>query len=315
MTKEYSSDFMESLTADVRAFVRNLRVRRPTESAVPLGARHWPRVSIVVPSYNQAEFIERTLLSIINQGYQNLELIVIDGGSNDGTLGILRRYREHISYWVSEKDRGQSEALNKGFAQATGDIYGWMNADDLYAPEALTTAVEVFKKNKSAQVVFGDWLEVDREDKVLVYNYAFDFRRRHMAYEGFHLNAQASFWRMQLHADFGTFDESLHRTMDYDMLLRFGILLGDRGFVRVACPMACFRRHPDQKTQGFDAVVANEHRYIATKLGLKKFAVSGKFMRLAYRWRRAFWYAKRGGLRYLWKKIQEATVLRLRTYL
>lgn len=92
----------------------------------------WPKISVVVPSYNQADFIEETLLSIINQNYPDLELIVIDGGSSDGSVEIIKKYENIISYWVSEKDRGQSHAINKGFEKAKGEWIAWMNSDDCY---------------------------------------------------------------------------------------------------------------------------------------------------------------------------------------
>ena len=94
------------------------------------------KISIIVPSYNQRNFIEKSILSILNQNYSNLELIVIDGGSTDGTLDVIKKYEKYISFWMSEPDEGQSDALNKGFSRATGDVFGWLNSDDLYMPNA-----------------------------------------------------------------------------------------------------------------------------------------------------------------------------------
>jgi glycosyltransferase involved in cell wall biosynthesis len=92
------------------------------------------KISIVMPSYNQVKFIENSILSILNQEYHSIELIIVDGGSTDGTTDIIKKYEKHIAYWVSEKDEGQSDALNKGFEKCTGEIYGWLNADDVYLP-------------------------------------------------------------------------------------------------------------------------------------------------------------------------------------
>ena len=94
--------------------------------------KNFERVSIVMPSYNKKDFIERSILSVINQNYPNIELIIVDGGSADGTIEIIRKYEKNIAFWISEKDNGQSDALNKGFKHCTGKIYGFLNSDDIY---------------------------------------------------------------------------------------------------------------------------------------------------------------------------------------
>src|SRR5437899_12310613 len=94
----------------------------------------YPKISIVTPSYNQAEYLEETILSVLNQEYPNIEYIVIDGGSSDGSVEIIRKYEKHLFYWITESDRGQSDALVKGFNRATGEIFSWLCSDDLYKP-------------------------------------------------------------------------------------------------------------------------------------------------------------------------------------
>ena len=111
---------------------------------------NYPKISIVMPSYNQAEFIEKSILSVLNQDYKNIELIIIDGGSNDGTIEIIKKYQDYIFFWVSEKDKGQSDALNKGFKLASGEIYGWLNSDDIYLPNAFHNLMLAFKNNSSS---------------------------------------------------------------------------------------------------------------------------------------------------------------------
>lgn len=278
-------------------FVSNLL----TDSEGPTrGESSCPRISVVMPSYNQGKYIERSILSVLNQNYPNLDFIIVDGGSTDGTVDIIRKYERHLSFWCSEPDKGQSDALNNGFAHATGGICGWLNSDDLYLPGALEYAAEAFRADPEAMVVFGDWWEINNEDKVTSINYAFDFSLAHFIHEGFHLNSQAMFWRREAHQRFGEFDVRLHRTMDYDLILRLGQAAGQAAFKRIPQPLACFRRHAEQKTLSFDRAVHDEHRLIASKNGIDiKYSLLGKAIRLIYRFRRAYWYAKRGGLAYV----------------
>jgi glycosyltransferase involved in cell wall biosynthesis len=259
-----------------------------------------PKISVIVPALNQAAFVERTLLSILNQGYPNLELIVVDGGSTDGTLEVLDRYKDHISHLSSSPDNGQSDALNRGFAKATGDIMAWMNSDDLYLPGALRAAADAFRAFPDATVIFGDWWSIDSEDRVSEICLAFDFSLGQMKYEGFHLNSQAMFWSKDAHRRFGSFDVSLHRTMDYDLIVRLGLNEGERRFVRIPAALACFRRHAAQKTTEAGAdLVRREHQYIASKNGFSmKYSAIGPILRLFFRFRRLWWYIRRGGLAY-----------------
>lgn len=288
----------EAEAMSLKAFV-GAKLAAPAENPRHAPVVGIPKISIVIPSYNQATFLERTILSVLNQAYPNLELIVIDGGSNDGSESILRRYSPYLSYWHSRPDGGQSDALNLGFTRATGDIYGWLNSDDLYLPNALTEVANVFQLHLDSSVVYGDWLEIDQSDNVTSSNFAFDFSAKHLIYEGFHLNTQAMFWRAETHGKSGVFDVNLHRTMDYDLILRMAFSEGESAFQRIARPLACFRRHPGQKTIGFDSVVEEEHRRIAAKHGFNdKFTFVGRLYRMAFRVRRAWWYTRRGGLGY-----------------
>lgn len=263
----------------------------------------WPKISIVTPSYNQAKFLERTILSVLNQNYPNLEYIVIDGGSTDGSEEIIKKYEKYLAYWISEPDRGQSHALNKGFQIASGDILGWLNADDLYMPGVFYMIYNYFNGNKKINIVFGDYFTIDSEDKIISKEYAFDFNVQHFIYEGFYLNAQSMFWLKEVHDRFGSFNENLNRTMDYDMILRFGLNEGNQSFLRIPVLIGCFRRHDQQKTKGLDKLVLYEHRLIANEnnCGLK-FTAIGKVLRLLFRFRRAYWYLKRGGPDYLLTK-------------
>jgi len=250
-----------------------------------------------MPSYNQSRYIERSIQSILLQGYPNLELIIIDGGSTDGSVEVIRQYNNYIDYWVSEPDCGQSEALNKGFSRCTGDIYGWLNSDDTYLPQSFQYAADAFKRVPKKNIVFGDWLSIDEHDNILDVNHAFDFSLGQFKYEGFHLNAQSMFWRAHVHDSFGGFDVSLNNTMDYQMIIEFGLQQGQQSFYRIPYILGAFRRYQGQKTSNFDSCVANEHKRIANRYGYSdKYTLIGMVKRLFYRTRRAIWYFKRGGI-------------------
>ena len=269
--------------------------------------KDWPKISIVMPAFNQAQFIERSILSVLNQGYPNIELIIIDGGSSDGTVEIIKRYEDQIAYWVSEKDEGQSDALNKGFSRASGEIYGWLNSDDLYTPEAFESAVDAFRVNQKKMVVFGDWLSIDIYDNPVDLHHAFDFNLNHFKYEGFHLNAQSMFWRSDVHEGFNGFDVDLYNTMDYQMILEFGINIGQEKFLRIPKVLGAFRRYDGQKTGDFIPSVLREHQSMALRYGyMNKYGSFGVLKRLPYRFRRAYWYFKRGGLRELLSRLKAA---------
>jgi hypothetical protein len=122
-------------------------------------------VSIITPSYNQAAYVEQTICSVLDQDFPNIEYIVIDGASTDGSVDIIKKYAAKFAYWVSEKDNGQAEAINKGFARASGDIIAWLNSDDYYLPGTVSAAVKIFEENPDVVLVYGDMLAVDKYGK------------------------------------------------------------------------------------------------------------------------------------------------------
>src|SRR5512146_173069 len=115
-----------------------------------------PKVSIITPSYNQGRFLETTIQSVLAQDYPNLEYIIVDGGSKDESVEIIKKYQQHLTWWVSEKDKGHADALNKGFARATGEILAWLNSDDIYEPGAVSEAVAFLKEHPAVGMVYGD---------------------------------------------------------------------------------------------------------------------------------------------------------------
>lgn len=123
----------------------------------------YPKVTIITPSYNQAQFIDETIQSVLSQGYPNLEYGIVDGGSTDGSVDIIRRYADRLDWWVSERDKGQGEAINKGFSRATGEIVAWLNSDDVYLPGAIHAAVRALQEHPECGLVYGDVVSIDAE--------------------------------------------------------------------------------------------------------------------------------------------------------
>ncbi len=179
-----------------------------------------PKVSIVTPSYNQAHFLEKTIQSVLSQDYPNLEYIIVDGGSTDGSVEIIRRYADRLAWWVSERDKGQTDALNKGFGRAAGDILAWINSDDTYNPGAIREAVEYLLAHPEAGMVYGDADLIDADGVVLGRFPASqtDYRRLRQGYV--HIPQQSSFFRGELWRKVGPLDPSFYFAMDYDLWVR-----------------------------------------------------------------------------------------------
>lgn len=264
----------------------------------------WPKISIVMPSFNHSQYIEKSILSVLNQGYPNLEFIIIDGGSIDGTVEIIKKYSKYIHYWISEKDYGQSDALNKGFQKASGQIYGWLNSDDLYLPQTFFHIIDAFLKNNNKLLIFGDWLTIDENDKIIDLNHAFNFNLNHFKYEGFHLNSQSMLWKSELHKKFSGYNLNFYNTMDYQMILEFGII-AEKNFLRIDKVFGAFRRHELQKTgPTISPKIMEEHLIMSKKYNYTdKYNIFGKLKRLYFRFRRAYWYFKRGGIRNLVRRL------------
>ncbi len=178
------------------------------------------RISIITPSYNQAAYLEKTIQSIISQGYDDLEYILIDGGSNDGSLEIIEKYKEYFTFWVSEKDKGQSHAINKGFEKATGDIITWINSDDQLTPNSLHKIAAEFEKDKSKEIfvvhgktiLFGE----NMQDKEFGAS-ATDFLERSLA--GLPFPQPSSFFRKELIEKYGQLKQEFHFGMDYEFFV------------------------------------------------------------------------------------------------
>lgn len=204
----------------------------------------WPRVSIVTPSYNQGQFLEETIRSVLLQGYPNLEYLIIDGGSTDGSVEIIRRHEPWLAYWVSEADNGQSEAINKGFAASTGTILAWLNSDDRYRPGAIETAVQALAANLDAGVIYGDCIEIDETGRDLRTYEARDFDLRRQVVKQT-IPQPAAFFRRAVWEEIGPLRTDLHYTMDRDFWNRAALHFS---FAHVSAVMADMRMHASSKS-------------------------------------------------------------------
>ena len=212
-----------------------------------------PVISIITPSYNQKQFLGETLSSVASQGYPRIEHIVIDGGSSDGSAELIRQHADALTYWVSEKDRGQSHAINKGFALATGDVLTWLNSDDTFLPGALEVVGQVFADHPDVDFVYGDFLYTDVAGRPM--------RRRHvfasMLYETLlyhdYLGQPAVFFRRTLLEKVGPVDESLHYCMDWDLFLRMWKVCRPR---HVAAVLATYRLDQAAKSNAEDSAAS-----------------------------------------------------------
>lgn len=180
-----------------------------------------PSITIVTPSYNQAAFLERTLRSVHEQNYPKIEHLVVDGGSTDGSVDIIRRYQDRLAWWVSEKDRGQSHAINKGLTRATGDVVGWLNSDDTLAPGALLRIGRIYAACPDVDLVYGNTCLIDADDRVLRRAVSFQVGRRALIRLNRNIWCQpGTTWRRALQDRIGVLDESLHFAMDGDLWIR-----------------------------------------------------------------------------------------------
>ncbi|MFQ5853820.1 MAG: glycosyltransferase family 2 protein, partial [Candidatus Binatia bacterium] len=179
--------------------------------------RSYPLISVVTPSYNQAGYLERTILSVLDQNYPELEYIIIDGGSTDGSVDIIKRYDKYLKYWVSEPDRGQSHAINKGFQRATGELLGWLNSDDYYMPAALDRVAEVALANPGAGAFVGIGQIVDSRDRVIYYkepNSQITLESLYNWMNGGNFLQPSCFVTRGAREDAGKLDETIHMAFD-----------------------------------------------------------------------------------------------------
>lgn len=206
----------------------------------------FPKISIVTPSFNQAEYLERTIRSVLDQGYPNLEFIIIDGGSTDGSVEIIRRYESRLAYWVSEADRGQAHAINKGLAMSTGEWVAWQNSDDVYYSGALHRVAELARRQPTSELIVGDMNLISEDDCVIRSMRYVRPTYKSILAEGMVLANQSAFWRRSFHENGHYLDETLECIFDREWFLR--VLKMKVRVAHTPFILGALRLHRDTKT-------------------------------------------------------------------
>ena len=247
-----------------------------------------PKISIVIPSYNQAAYLEETLKSVFCQNYPNTEVLVLDGGSKDGSIQIIEKYAPKLAYWVSKPDGGQTPALIDGFQRTTGDIQCWLNSDDLLTPGSLRVIGEAFRNRPDVDVVFGDAIWMDASGRHLRVQKEIPFNRFLWFHTYNYIPGMSTFWRKSLYERVGGLDPTFNLAMDADLWIRFSDAKAK--FLHVKEILSKTRFHPEQKTRKLNQQSQSEIQKIyfryhprsrAEILSLKRFLA--RSLRIAWR--------------------------------
>lgn len=226
----------------------------------------FPKITIVTPSYNQALYLEATIQSVLAQNYPNLEYFVVDGGSSDGSVEIIQKYSDQLAWWVSEPDQGQSEAINKGLARASGEVITWLNSDDLLAPNALHTVASLFADHPNAGLVHGEstifWGNAHQPTKEMT-KAALGDDIVLQSLGGMPFAQPSAFFHRRAIDTFGLLDQRLHYAMDYNLFAQIAL---NYDLVQSSARLSCYRMHDDSKSTLHNAHFAREYAVIIGRL-------------------------------------------------
>jgi glycosyltransferase involved in cell wall biosynthesis len=229
------------------------------------------KISIITPSYNQGQFIEETILSVLNQTYKNIEYILIDGESTDNTLEIINRYKDKIDVVISEKDKGQSDAINKGFRLSTGKLVGWINSDDILYPDCVEKIARLYAENPDGSIYYSASIDlIDKEGKVLSQRVQKIAGKDYLLNKNYEVLQQGSFYETNCLKRVGYVDENIYFGMDLDLWLR--LLDFGKVYYSEGSSLSAFRIWEDTKTSQAGTLFLKDVERIINKYGAKKFS-------------------------------------------
>ena len=223
----------------------------------------FPKISIITPSYNQGHYIEQTILSVISQGYPNLEYIIIDGGSIDNTVDIIKKYADKITYWVSEPDKGQSDALNKGLQKCTGEIFNWINSDDYFEEGTLFKIAQYFTDHPSTDLLCGYCSYFNSKTLQQTFLHRSEiFATVEETLIQQTINQPSSFFKLSVVQGLGGINKDLHYCMDLDLWFRYLVQYGQKDILLVTDLFAHFRLHDESKTVSLQGKFREEEKLL-----------------------------------------------------
>lgn len=245
----------------------------------------WPRISIVTPSFNQGRFLEETIRSVLLQGYPDLEYNIMDGGSTDDSVEIIRKYEKCLTHWVSKPDGGQAAAIAEGFRKTTGELLAYLNSDDLYLPEGLASVALTFVSNKGTNLVYGDRVVINEDGELMYWQVIPKFRRWSLAY-GQYLPQECSFWSRNLYEQVGGINDNLKFIMDYDLFYR---MAQKSAFVHLSSFVGLYRDHAGTKSRAIFHVRNDEFEAAKKHYGIRK-ALRFEKRAIIYLFRLVYWW-------------------------
>lgn len=288
------------MTEEIRRFVSGPDPEMLERSMLKEGS--YPKINIITPSFNQAEFLERTILSVLNQGYPNLEYIIIDGGSTDGSVEIIKKYEPYLHYWVSEPDSGQADAINKGLRLATGDWLGFQNSDDLFLPGAFETFAEEIKKNEDTELIYGNIVHIDGADRITDIQFTGPSHLwLHLA-QGIQFHNQATLWKRSLLERTGYLSTDLRFCLDFEFFTRLVAMKAKMSHIDRF--LGAFRHHLTAKSSTIVDVARKEHMETVHRYGGHMFNRLQPVSLMLAKSYKALWYIAHGKA---WYVLRHAT--------